>query len=111
MRGSGRVHTFTNGDMKKYREAWSRPGALTAMLNWYRALPLNFPLLNGKPRISVPTLILWGLKDAALTHRMARPSVDYCDDGKLILFPDDSHWVQHEAADEVNRLLIEFFRN
>ena len=111
MRGSGRMHTFTNGDMKKYREAWSKPGALTAMLNWYRALPLNYPLLNGKSRISVPTLILWGLKDAALTHRMARPSVDYCDDGKLILFPDDTHWVQHEAADEVNRLLIEFFRN
>jgi pimeloyl-ACP methyl ester carboxylesterase len=111
MRGSGRMHTFTNGDMKKYREAWSRPGALTAMLNWYRALPLNRPLLTGKLRTSVPTLILWGLKDAALTQRMARPSVDYCDDGKLILFPDDTHWVQHESADEVNRLLIEFFKN
>jgi pimeloyl-ACP methyl ester carboxylesterase len=111
MRGSGRMHTFTNEHMKKYLEAWSRPGALTAMLNWYRALPLNHPLLTGKLRTSVPTLILWGLKDKALSHRLARPSVDYCDDGKLILFPDDTHWVQHESAEEVNRWLIEFFRN
>jgi pimeloyl-ACP methyl ester carboxylesterase len=92
--------------MKQYLEAWSSL-APTAMLNWYRAL--SRPLLS-ESCAHVPTLILWGLKDAALTHRMARPSVDYCEDGKLILFPDDTHWVQHEAADEVNRLLIEFFR-
>ena len=34
---SGKTHTFTDEDMEKYKEAWSQPGALTAMLNWYRA--------------------------------------------------------------------------
>jgi epoxide hydrolase 4 len=59
-------------------------------------------------RIRVPTLILWGMKDVALTHRMARPSMDRCDEGNLILFPDSTHWVQRDAADEVNYYLIDF---
>lgn len=52
--------------------------------------------------------MMWGTKDVALTHRMARPSIDHCDDGKLIFFPDSTHWVQHEAAEEVNHYLIDF---
>jgi pimeloyl-ACP methyl ester carboxylesterase len=38
---------------------------------------------------------------------MARPSLDHCDEGKLILFPDSTHWVQRDAADEVNHYLID----
>jgi len=34
-----RPGTFSPADLRRYREAWSRPGAPTAMLNWYRALP------------------------------------------------------------------------
>ena len=60
------------------------------------------------PRIKVPTLMMWGMKDAALSHRMARPSMDYCDEGNLILFPDATHWVQLDAAEEVNHYLIDF---
>ena len=37
LRRSGGVHTFTNEDIEKYKEAWSQPGAMTAMINWYRA--------------------------------------------------------------------------
>ena len=107
LRGSGKIHTFTNEDIEKYKKAWSQPGAMTAMINWYRAIryQARFPR---QMQIKVPTLILWGMKDVALTHRMARPSIDYCDDGKLIFFPDATHWVQHEAADEVNHYLIDF---
>ena len=110
LRGSGKAHTFTHGDFKEYKQAWSQPGALTAMLNWYRAALQYRPSLPKQPRVRVPTLMLWGMQDAALTHRMARPSMDYCDDGKLVLFEDATHWVQLDAADEVNRLLIEFFK-
>jgi len=46
------------------------------------------------------------MKDVALSHRMARPSMDYCDEGKLVFFPDATHWVQLDAAQEVNELLI-----
>jgi epoxide hydrolase 4 len=107
LRGSGKIHTFTNEGVTKYKEAWSQPGAMTAMINWYRAVRYQTKLPK-EMRIKVPTLILWGMQDAALTHRMARPSIDHCDDGKLILFPDSTHWVQHEAAEQVNHYLIDF---
>jgi pimeloyl-ACP methyl ester carboxylesterase len=107
LRGSGKIHTFTNEDIKLYKEAWSQPGAITAMINWYRAVRYQMKLPK-EMRIKVPTLMLWGVKDVALTHRMARPSIDHCDDGKLILFPDATHWVQHEAAEDVNQHLIDF---
>jgi epoxide hydrolase 4 len=107
LRGSGKIHTFTNEDIARYKEAWSQPGAMTAMINWYRALRYQTTLPK-EMQIKVPTLMMWGMKDAALTHRMARPSIDHCDDGKLIFFPEATHWVQHDAAEEVNHYLIDF---
>ena len=108
LRGSGKIHTFTNEDIKKYKKAWSQPGAMTAMLNWYRAAARYQGWITEDMRVHIPTLILWGAKDAALSHRMARPSLDYCDDGNLIFFPDATHWVQHEEAEEINQYLIDF---
>jgi pimeloyl-ACP methyl ester carboxylesterase len=107
LRGSGKIHTFTNEDILKYKEAWSRPGAMTTMINWYRAVRYQMKLPH-EMLIRVPTLMMWGMKDVALTHRMARPSIDHCEDGKLIFFPDATHWVQHEEAEEVNHHLIDF---
>jgi epoxide hydrolase 4 len=107
LRGSGKIHTFTNEDILKYKEAWSQPGAMTAMINWYRAVRYQTQLPT-EMQIKVPTLMMWGVKDVALTHRMARPSIDHCEDGKLIFFPDATHWVQHDAAEEVNHYLIDF---
>jgi pimeloyl-ACP methyl ester carboxylesterase len=107
LRGSGKIHTFTNEDILKYKEAWSRPGAMTAMINWYRAVRYQTKLPSSM-EIKVSTLMMWGVKDVALTYRMARPSIDHCEDGKLIFFPDATHWVQHEAAEEVNHYLIDF---
>lgn len=111
LRGSGKIHTFTNEDIAEYKKAWSQPGALTSMINWYRAIFRYQPTMPPGARVRVPTLMMWGMQDVALSHRMARPSLDYCDDGKLTFFEDATHWVQHDAADEVNRLLIEFFKN
>jgi pimeloyl-ACP methyl ester carboxylesterase len=108
LRGSGKIHTFTNEDIKKYKEAWSQPGAMIAMINWYRAVARYPRQIPKEMRIHVPTLMLWGMKDVALTHRMARPSMDHVDQGNLIFFPDTTHWVQHEAAEEVNHYLIDF---
>jgi epoxide hydrolase 4 len=107
LRGSGKLHTFTNEDIEKYKEAWSQPGAMTAMLNWYRAAA-RYPLSASKEmRIRVPTLMMWGMKDVALSHRLARPSMDYCAEGRLLFFPDATHWIQREEADEVNQHLLE----
>jgi pimeloyl-ACP methyl ester carboxylesterase len=81
---------------------------MTAMLNWYRAAAWYGPKLTEDMRVHVRTLMLWGAKDFALSRRMARPSLDYCDDANLIFFPEATHWVQREEADEVNRRLLEF---
>lgn len=107
LRGSGKIHTFTNEDIEKYKSAWSQPGAITAMINWYRAAVRHQIRMPKDPRVKVPTLMLWGMKDVALSHRMASLSMDYCDNGKLLFFPEATHWVQHDEPNEVNRHLLE----
>jgi pimeloyl-ACP methyl ester carboxylesterase len=108
MRRSGKPHAFTDKDMETYKEAWSQPGAMTAMLNWYRAAPRYLSQITNGMQVHIPTLILWGVQDFALSRRMARPSLDYCEEGNLIFFPDATHWVQHEEAEDVNHHLIDF---
>ena len=108
LRGSGKIHTFANEDIEEYKKAWSQPGAMTAMINWYRAAARYLPGLIKEKHVAVPTLMIWGMNDVALSHRMARLSLDYCEDGKLFFFEDATHWVQHDEAEAVNQLLIEF---
>jgi len=108
LRGSANIHSFTNEDIEKHKEAWSQPGAIKSMINWYRASIQLMSKLPKDSRIKIPTLMMWGMKDFALTHRMARPSMDYVDDGNLILFPTATHWVHLDAAEEVNQYLIDF---
>jgi len=38
----------------------------------------------------------------------ARLSIDYCDNGQLVLFEDATHWLQHDEAENVNQYLLEF---
>ena len=108
VQGSAKKNSYTDADMEKYKEAWSQPDALTSMLNWYRAIVQHPPQLPEDVRVKVRALMMWGMKDFALSHRMARPSMDYCDEGNLILFPEATHWVHLDAADEVNHYLIDF---
>jgi len=112
MRDSSRRGTFSAEDFERYREAWRQSGALTAMINWYRALRYDISDRGGvETRVRVPTRILWGIHDRFLGAEMARESLRYCDQGELFEFADATHWVQHEEPERVNRLLIEFFRN
>ena len=82
---------------------------MTSMLNWYRAVLQKSPDLKGNQRIQVPALILWGANDIALGREMARPSLDLCDQGKLVFFEQSSHWVQHDESEAVNKYLLDFF--
>lgn len=108
IKNSGKAATFTDEDMESYKEAWSQPGAITAMVNWYRAAARYQIVPEGELCVRIPTLMMWGMNDIALTHRMARPSMDYCKDGRLLFFPEATHWVQRDEAEEVNRHLLEF---
>lgn len=111
---SGRRGTFSPEDLLEYKKAWSQPGALAGMLNWYRAAfrrGVGAAFVRFEPRrVSVPTLMLWGRRDAALSFEMAQPSIELCERGELVSFDRATHWVQHDAADEVNQKLIEFLR-
>jgi pimeloyl-ACP methyl ester carboxylesterase len=108
---SSRPGTFSPEDLERYREAWSQPGAVTAMINWYRALLREMPDRAAvETRVSVPTRILWGVRDRFLMSAMAAESLKYCDAGELSELPEATHWVQHEEPERVNQLLIEFFR-
>jgi pimeloyl-ACP methyl ester carboxylesterase len=111
LQGSGKVHTFTNEDIAEYKQAWSQPGAMTAMINRYRAAGRYRFKLPGDLCVKVPTLMLWGMQDVALSHRMARLSLDYCHKGKLVFFEDATHWVQHDEPEEVTNYLLDFLKN
>jgi pimeloyl-ACP methyl ester carboxylesterase len=100
----------------EYKKAWSQTGALTGMLNWYRAAMrrgLRSALRRKKlpaRRVHVPTMMLWGKDDIALSVDMAQPSIDLCDQGELTIYDNSTHWVQHDASTEVNQKLIEFMK-
>ena len=106
---SSREGTFSHDDLAQYRSAWSQPGALTSMINWYRAAfrhRAKFP----DSTVHVPTRILWGERDAFLLSAMARDSLRYCDSAELYTFANASHWLHHEEPARVSELLIDFFR-
>lgn len=104
----GRRERPSDYDLTRYREAWSSPGALTAMVNWYRAMHRHPPPVPADARVQVPTLLIWGARDRYLGRELARPSVELCDRGELVVIEEASHWVQFDAAEQVNRRLIEF---
>ena len=106
--GSSRPGTFTEADLAVYRAAWSRPGALTAMLNWYRALPLARELPRRSGAVDIPLRLLWGDLDQALEPGLAEASMAHCRAGELFRFPTATHWLQHEEPERVNALLVEF---
>ncbi len=104
-----RPGSFSAEDLDQYRQAWWRKGAFTAMLSWYQAAFQLPPDTSGDLRIRVPTLMLWGARDIALGREMAQPSLDLCDQGRLVFFEESSHWVQLDEAEAVNKHLVEFF--
>lgn len=106
MQGGSRSGTFSQVDFERYRRSWSEEGALTAMLNWYRAL---FQRDEDPPReqVQTSTLIVWGEDDESLVPQMAPMSLDFCDDGRLERFSDATHWIHHEYPDRVSELVLD----
>jgi pimeloyl-ACP methyl ester carboxylesterase len=106
-----------------YLEAWSPPGALTGMLNWYRASPLLVPhpgekidagramtLDPDRLRVRMPHLLVWGMNDQALLPVSRATLGDYCDDLAVREIKDADHWVVHQKTDEVIGLLRDFLQ-
>jgi pimeloyl-ACP methyl ester carboxylesterase len=110
LRRSGKPSTFNTEEMARYRAAWRQPGARRAMLNWYRALMRRATRPFPSSKIQTPTQIIWGEQDVALRLEMAEESLAYCEEAQLHCFPEATHWVQHDEAEQVNQLLLGFFQ-
>ncbi|NKB86795.1 MAG: alpha/beta fold hydrolase [Acidobacteria bacterium] len=104
---SARPGTFTEDELDRYLEAWAAPGALTGMLNWYRAMRYRLPSTSA-PQIEPPTLLVWGMQDSFLGESLLEPSLSRCRDGRVVRLHDATHWVQHEEPEQVNAALLEF---
>ncbi|TYL37062.1 alpha/beta hydrolase [Natronococcus pandeyae] len=100
---------FTDADLVHYRRAWGQAGALTGMLNWYRALA-RYPPDAPRDRLDQPTLVVWGEEDEALVPELGLASVQFCERGRLERLPETSHWVPHEKPERVTELLLDHLR-
>lgn len=105
-----RTGTFAGEDIDRYVEAWSQPGAVTAMLNYYRAaFRLPWSARARIVPISAPTLVIWGEPDRHLGIELAEPEpADVPQLERVVRLPA-SHWVHHDEPDSVSGLLTEFF--
>ncbi len=92
----------------------NQPGALTAMINYYRALIRNNP--NSKPKnedfpiIKTPTLMIWGEEDVALSKETTYGTERYVEDFTIRYLPGVSHWVQQESPETVNSMITAFLK-
>jgi epoxide hydrolase 4 len=104
---------FTKQDIDRYVEAWSQPGAVSAEINYYRAVLRRSPKeahARLKP-VQAPTRVIWGENDRYLEPDLAEPArADVPNLEDVIRLPDASHWVQHDEPERVSELLIQFFR-
>ena len=92
--GSSRPGTFSDADLAHYRRAWSQPGALTAMLAWYRAVRLQQPSTTPAGRGPGPGDL--GRPRPLPRPRLAEAGIATCDGGQVHHLRHASHWVQHE---------------
>jgi len=100
---------FTDDVLDRYAKDAQRPGAMTGMVNWYRAaMRLPGKLAGPWPVIETPTLIVWGEQDAALGIELLDGTGAYVRDLTVKRLPGVSHWVQQEAPEAVNAILTDW---
>jgi len=109
---------FSDEDRRAYLEAWSRPGALTGGLNWYRAARVGPPTSDepsrslsessSLPVLEVPTLVIWGERDTALTTGNLAGLEQHVKHLTVRRVPDGTHWVVHERPAEITAWIREF---
>ncbi|MFM7027774.1 MAG: alpha/beta fold hydrolase [Chakrabartia sp.] len=92
-----------------YARAAQQPGAMTAMINYYRALLRYREAVDlGDAQVKVPTLMVWGEEDAALGLGCTVGTEQWVPGLELHRLPHVSHWVQQEAPDQVNAILVDW---
>jgi pimeloyl-ACP methyl ester carboxylesterase len=108
-----RPDEFSEEEIERYVEAFDEPGALRSAINYYRAA-VRRPASEMREvagTVTSPTLLIWGERDRYMIPEMARGSEQFVA-GPLRVerFPDSTHWIQHDEAERVTELLIEFLK-
>lgn len=96
---------FTEFDKKQYLGAWTQE-AILGGVNYYRA---NISFKDWKGKISVPTLVVHGMKDIAVLSSVLEGLSDYVDDLKIVRVENSSHWVMNDQPELVVSAFKEFF--
>jgi len=102
-----------------YLEQWGQPGAMTAMLNWYRASTLLVPAMDETPErpafldgpfppLKVPTLVIWGLGDKALLPVQLEGLEALVPDLTLEKLEGVGHFAPWEAPEKVTGAMREW---
>ena len=104
----GRPAAFPPEEIGHYRVAWSRDGALTGMLNWYRALLRKALPASADLRVETPVLLIWGLNDPFGLKLLADRSLALCADARPLFLEDATHWAQHDAPDRCLAAMLDF---
>jgi pimeloyl-ACP methyl ester carboxylesterase len=120
--GSFMRHTNFDGVKEEklvYLDQWGQPGAMTAMLNWYRATTVKVPAMDETPErpafldgpfppIKVPTLVIWGLDDVALLPVQIAGLEPYIPDLTLVRLEGVGHFAPWQAPDKVTGAMREW---
>ena len=99
-------------EISYFKRAWAQPGALTAGVEWYRATLRTW--MRGRLKdliVRVPSLLIWGDRDAYLTTRTAEWTRPYVADLEVAYIRGASHWVQQDSPEIVNRHALDFLRS
>lgn len=101
---------YTPDDIERYIQAAAQPGALSAALNYYRALGRRSPrqIARQPGQIDVPTLLIWGEQDITLGLPLTENLHGWVPNLRVERIPEASHWVQADVPERVNALLVDF---
>jgi pimeloyl-ACP methyl ester carboxylesterase len=105
--------SFSDADLERYVEAWSEPGALTGMINYYRAALRRSPRAAQASLLPIQarTLVIWGERDRHLGAELAEPLPQWVPNVHIERIAEATHWVQHDEPERVGQLLVEFLGN
>ena len=104
-----RPGAFADEDLAVHAAAMAQPGAMAAMIHWYRAA-VRCPPARRTQEIAQPTLVLWGEEDPALGKELNNGLEAWVTNLQVHYIADCGHWVQSEAAEEVNSRMLAFLR-
>ena len=102
---------FTPEVLREYDRSWRRPGAIRSMLHYYRAVGRYGKELAALVRpIHAPTMLIWGERDPVFVRATTLDFDEYVPNLRVERIAKAGHFVQTDAAERVNELLVEFLR-